>query len=407
MTAAGSSSSDWEPISRLVGNISPALAALLVLSCVGLVRAPQPMTPEQAAAGAWQRLADQRSFRFTLSLHTDMPMPIEVRFKGIRERADRELWSGYMRRRTEMTRVELRAEGAVQYEREPSGWRRTIRGVETRVLEQGEGALRSSRLEFVGIQRRRYVYRFRPDLPILDPTRSKKLSGLMELDPGSGLPVRLYCGDSAGTAEWELLLGRFNHGGTVAIPFTPAMVVDACPSRRLSGNALAGARATLGRRLARLGWEHRLSRTRRGLRLLLGQVKTRRQVELLFSRGNVEVWQGRWIAGGENADGAVEVGGDASRRVVLQRLLAADERLELQVGATTPLAATLEAYGVVSDSPQPAILVLNKTALSAAHSNSDGRQVFQDLGSEDDVRVIVALAGSGPLPVDFAVVFKP
>jgi hypothetical protein len=365
------------------------------------------MTPEQSGAGAWQRLEQLRSFRFTVRFHTDMPLPIEVRFSGVREQPDRESWSGYMRRRNELTRVELRAQGSEQYERDASRWRRTPRGIETRVLEQGEGAFRGRSLEFIGVEHGRCLFAFNPDLPILDPTRTKKLTGVMEVDPRSGLPVRLYCSDSAGTAEWELLLGRFNRAGSVDVPYEPAMTVDARPTRRLSRPAFSRVVATLELRLARLGWEHRLRRTSKGLTLSLGQPKSRRQIEWLFGVGNVEVWQGRWVETGETTGAAVEVGGDAARMAVLVRLQAANEQLEAEVLAATPLAASLVVSVTTPDKTAPAILVVDHAALAAATSVQDGKLEFRDIGNEDDVRVVAAVAAGEAIPTGFTVAIKP
>ena len=407
MTAAGSSYSDWAPISRSVRSSVPLLAAVLTLSCAGVLHNARAIAPEQAGAGAWKRLAQLRSFGFTLSFHTDTPLPIEVRFSGIREQADREVWSGYMGRRAEMSSVELRAEGPEQYEREPSGWRRTMRGIETRVLEQGEGAFAGSPLKFMRAEHGLYLFAFRPDLPILDPTQTKRLTGVMEVDSRSGLPVRLYCSDSAKTAEWELRLGRFNRAGSVSIPYEPAMTVDARPAGRVSRDAFNRAVATIDQRLAKLGWEHRLRRTSHGLVLLLRQPKSRRQVELLFSRGNVEVWQGRWIGTGESADAAVEVGRDAARRVVLEHLLAANRQIAAEVRTTTPLAAALVTSVALPDNRGPAILVVDGAAMSAASSGPDGKLVFQDIGNEDDVSVIAALANGGVIPTDLGITVKP
>jgi hypothetical protein len=365
------------------------------------------MTPEQAGAGAWGRLAQLRSFGFTLGFQTDVPFPIEVKFTGAREQADREVWSGSMRRRSEVSRVELRAEGPDQYEREQSGWRRTMRGIETKVLEQGEGAFRGRPLQFTGTERGRYRFAFKPDLPILDPTQTKRLTGIMEVDVRSGLPVRLYCSDSAKTAEWELRLGRFNRAGPVGVPYEPAMSVDARPTKRLSRTAFGRTTAILKQRLAKLGWDCRLRGTARGLTLLLGQPKSRRQVDLLFSRGSVEVWQGRWVATGESTDAAVEVGGDASRRVVLEHLLAANEQIAAEVRTTTPLAAALVTSVALPDKGGPAILVVDRTAISAASPDPDGKLLFRDIGSEDDARVIAALANGGVFPTDFGITVKP
>ncbi len=409
MTAAGSSSSGWAPISSPVRSSVPALLVLLTFSCAGLIRNTRPMAPEQAGVGAWERLAHLRSFRFTLSFHTDTPFPIEVRFSGAREQADREVWSGYMRRRGEVSKVELRAEGSDQYEKERSGWRRTMRGIETKVLEQGEGAFRGRPLEFTGTERGRYRFAFKPDLPILDPTQTKRLTGFMEVDPHSGLPLRLYCSDSGRTAEWELRLGRFNRAGPVDVPYQPAMTVDARPTKALNRVGFDRAVAILNQRLAELGWDHRLRRTSRGLTLLLGQPKSRRQVELLFSRGSVEIWQGRWASSGETLDSGavVEVGGDASRRVVLERLLASNERIAAEVRTTTPLAAALVTSVVMSDTGESAILVVDHVALAAASPAPEGELVFDDIGNEDDVRAIAALAMGGVIPADFVVTVKP
>lgn len=406
MTAAGSSSSGWALISSSVRGPVPVLLVLLTFSCAGLMRSARPMAPEQAGTGAWERLARLRSFRFSLSFHTDTPFPIEVRFTGVREQADRELWSGHIRRRGEVSKVELRAEGSDQYEREPAGWRRTIRGIETKVLEQGEGAFRGRPFEFVGSERGRYRFAFRPDLPILDPTRTKRLTGFMEVDHHSGLPVRLYCSDSDKTAEWELRLGRFNRAGSVNVPYQPAMTVDARPAQALDRAAFDRTVAILRRRLTELGWDHRLRRTSRGLTLLLGQPKSRRQVELLFSRGRVEVWQGRWLGTGETGTAALEVGGDASRRAVLERRLAANEELAAEVRVVTPLTAALAASAVPSDTARPIILVVDQEARSTAGSDSDGKLLFNDLGSEDDVRVIAALSATGVIPTDFRITVK-
>ena len=367
------------------------------------------MSPEQAGGRAWERLTELESFRFTLTFHTDVPLPIEVRFAGVRERPDREAWSGYMRHRADVSRVELRAEGPDQYEKERSGWRRTIRGVETRILEQGEGSLRGQPLVFAGTERGRYLFTFRPEVPIIDPSRTKKLGGVMEVDPRSGLPLRVYCADSARTAEWELTLGWFNRGGTVEVPYEPAMTVEARPARPLSRAEFGRAFGVLNQRLARLGWDCRLRRTARGLSLLLGQPKSRRQIGLLFSRGRIEVWQGRRLQAGETTDTAatVEVGGDASRRVALDRLLAVNERIAAEVRAVGPLAAVLEVSVAAPDSTGPVVLLLDRQALATAEPDRNGRNVFQDIGSEDDVRVIAALAAVGVMPADFAVTIEP
>jgi hypothetical protein len=127
---------------------------------------------------------------------------------------------------------------------------------------------------------------------------------------------------------------------------------------------------------------------------------------LLFSKGSVEIWQGRWLATGESTGAAVEVGGDAARRVVLEHLLAANEQIGAEVRTTTPVAAALVTSVALSDTRGLAILVVNRAAISAAGPGPDGKLLFQDIGSEDDVRVIAALASAGVLPSDFMVTLE-
>jgi hypothetical protein len=128
---------------------------------------------------------------------------------------------------------------------------------------------------------------------------------------------------------------------------------------------------------------------------------------MLFSRGNVEVWQGRWVGTGEIADAAVEVGRDAARRVMLEHRLAANEQIAAEVRTTTPVAAVLETSVVLPDSHGLAILVVDRIALSAASAGPDGRLVFQDIGNADDVSVIAALANGGVIPTEFEITVKP
>ncbi|MBN2465700.1 hypothetical protein JXD38_08800, partial [candidate division WOR-3 bacterium] len=193
----------------------------------------------------------------------------------------------------------------------------------------------------------------------------------------------------------------------IDVPYEPAMTVDAWPVQRLSRAAFSRAVTTIELRLAKLGWEHRLRRTSKGLALLLGQPKSRRQIQWLLSRGSVEVWQGRWVKSGETSSAAVEVGGDASRRVVLKRLLAANGQLEAGVRAPTPLAAVLVTSVPVPETTEPAVLVVDHAVLAAATSTPDGTLEFQDIGSEDDVRMIAALAAGDVIPADFTVAIRP
>jgi len=433
MTRTGSSYSDWEPTSKRLWPDSPvrhrgqessptllhALLTLFLLSCAGVrstaipTQAKSTERPEETGDSAWTRLARLGSFAFDLRFHTSTPFSMTARFTGARDSCDREVWTGTIRRGNEVSRVELRAEDAVQYEKDGPRWRRTLRGIETRVLEQGAAVLRGRPLLFSGSERGRHVFRFTPDLPLLDPGRTKSFTGWLEVEPRSGLPLRLYCQDSARTAEWELRLRRFNRGGSVAIPFLPAMVVEGKPSRRLSRSESNATIEILRQRLKLLGWECRLRRNRGRFVLLLSQPKPRKQLELLASPGTIEVWQAERLVqdAGHTPDAeslrVLEMEGDASRRFALVARLGANEQLAVEVKAETPLSAALQASLPHADPGVWLVLVVNGKALSSAHATQAGTASFGDLGNEDDARLYAALAAGPRLPAELNVTVRP
>jgi hypothetical protein len=91
---------------------------------------------------------------------------------------------------------------------------------------------------------------------------------------------------------------------------------------------------------------------------------------------------------------------------VLERRLAGNEQIAAEARATTPLAAVLVISVVASDARVPAILVVDQVALAAASPTPEGELLFDDIGNEDDVRVIAALATGGVIPTDFRVTVK-
>lgn len=385
-----------------------ALASALVLaSCVAAVKRGQPFDPKTAATGALERLAVQKSFAFELSYHTDFPFPMAVSFTGVRESTDREQWSGSWRRRGDVSRVDLRGDGPDQFERAGSGWRKAMRGAETRILDHARGAFGSGVPEYVETRAGRYVYRFRPELPTLDPTQTKRLVGRLEIDRYSGLPLRVYGADSAKTAEWELKLARFNSTRPVDVPFVSAMTVLARPARGTGKVKLNQSITVLKQRLEELGWEYRLNRTGASLEILLGRVRPLGHAVLLLDSGRVEVWICHPPSEAAESSRALPVGGDAARLVVLDRQVGANGTVGARLDTGSPVEAGIEVTMGVGAIAGLCALVLDGRVLSTAARSEQGRVVFFDVGNEEEARLIVALANHGVLTAHLEVTGRP
>jgi hypothetical protein len=389
---------------------SLALFLPVFICCAAAVRKSAPLTPDEAAAGFWERLNSVKSFRFDLRYHTDVPFKIAADFDGARENSDREAWEGDWWRGGEHGRVLLRAAGATQYEREGAGWRRVQRGLETRILDQAEPVLRGVRLRHLRSEHGRHVYEFEPEVPILDPTQTRRLFGLVEIDSRSGLPLRVYCHDSSKTAEWELRFAGFGRAARIEVPFLPAQETEAEPDRRLGRAEWGQALRVLDDRLARLGVEYRLRRTRSGLTLELDRAFSAAQTALLLGAGRVEVWAGRRATDSLPSDSLRVVGlaGDAARLMALTRRVATAEDLEVEPRLELPvdpkLGVKLRGSRAVADSGSTFVLLVDARALGTALSDRTGDLLFRDLGSEDAVRIVAALAESGALPAGFKAV---
>ncbi len=411
MTEAGSlsSGSAWTSSSSVLRS---ALVVLLVCSCVRFVNRAKPLSPEEAARGYTDRLKAVRSFAFHLSYHTDVPFPIGAEFFGTRQENDREEWNGTWTRGGEKSKVALRAAGPVQYEYDNGRWRRTQRGVETRILDQLEPVVKGSRLAFVKTEGGRHWYQFAPEVPILDPTQTRKLTGVIEIDVRSGLPRRVYCSDSARTAEWSLLLGRFNRAGRVQIPFVPVQTIKAVPARRLSRSELYRAEKTVGARLRRLDPEAEVAASRGGLLLRTASRLSDRQVELLLTEGKAEV-RAATLCTGLDTTGTVRVGDDAATRVALGRVVAGPGALTAELVAEVPVRPGLGLTSRKSDSilVEPGedmvlAFLLDGAVLSVTRGLSAGRMVFYDLGSEELVAAMAGVVDGGVLPARFRVAAK-
>jgi len=407
-----------------VARVIAAAGLVLVLACVPAVSRGGRVDPENAPTEVWQRLAGLRSFRFKLRYHTDVPFSLAAECRGAKINPDRELWRVVWRRGGERSSTVLIGAQESQFELSARGWQRTVRGVETRVVDQARNVLGQGTVVLKEERRGRLVYTFRPAVPLLDPTGTKPLAGVLEIESKSGLPLRLSCSDSMQSAEWELTFGGFNQPVRVVVPFVVAQRLLAAPIERLGRRTIGVAVNTIEKRLADLGWLARLRRVRGGLELVFDQERPRRQVELLLSAARVEVWQAAWLSdslgrpsgcarGRALCDSWVlPVGDDVARKVVLEKLVAANPGIEAEPDISLPVEPklTLSLPGSAIDTVAAYALVIDGKVLSVTGGEpgqKPGTLRFTGLGNEAMVRLLVALANHEPLPTSFNVVVVP
>ncbi|MEO0079906.1 MAG: hypothetical protein ABIK44_04430, partial [candidate division WOR-3 bacterium] len=342
---------------------------------------------------------------------TDFPFPLAAECRGTWQNPGRELWHIRWQRDGKWSRTVMVGVEENQFEQSGSAWRRTGRGIETDILEQARAVAGNATWELVEEREERLIYRFRPVLPLLDPTGRKSFVGIVVIDRSSGVPVTIHCRDSTKTAEWELRLFGFNRPARIPEPFVAAQRVRAEPEKRVGGKVLTGAVRTITARLTDLDWEYRLRRIREGLELLFTEAHQRRLLELLFSVCRVEIWQAvRLLEGQEGLDSlpVVFVGGDAARRIALKKLVATNPGLEAVPDLSLPvepkLAITL--HPSLLDTSATYALVVDGKAQSVVvpEPGLQGWTLrFAGLGNEEAVKVVAACARHEPLPTDFSV----
>ncbi len=398
------------------------LLAGLVIFLLGCIPTVKPVRPVSEVIGAepWKQLGRLQSFSFRLWYRTDVPFSIIARYTGVRDSSDREAWDGFYLRDGERKAVHLRAKGAIQFFLTDSGWQAQPRGLETRILVQLEQLLRDVQFNYIGEADGKLIFQFIPNMTLIDPLRVKVLTGQLEIERGSGLPVRIYCRDWQRTAEWEVGFYRFNRSKRVALPFVPAsrfwLTVNKpfnCAVKRKLATALA-------RRFQQFGADFRFQWRGRRLQVMLDQALPGSAIELLVSRGRVELWRGRWATEAElGTAGVLPVGIDAAHQVVLEELLGANGTLSVAIDTTMPEQPKL----LVRGSFQPEgnhryILLIDGRVLGTTTRFETGQQqaesepretatlIFSDIGRLEVLRAIVTLLNTALLSPDLVLVLN-
>jgi hypothetical protein len=384
-------------------------ALLAVSGCVQGVRRGAVMPPDSAWAGCWRRLEDHSSFRFRLEYRTDSPLAVSAQYSGLWLAPDREAWDGDWTRGGERRAVRLRAAGDQQYDFAGDTWAQSLRGVETRIIEQLRQVVRDPRPKLESSTDAAYIFTFNPGLRFLDPAGAKHFSGQAEVDARLGVPLRVTGVDSAGTAACTFEFFDFDRPGRIELPFVSGQTVELEPVRRMPLFSRGRTQRAIKVRLERMGWVSRAAWRGRVLRLQLEEGKPGHVVSLLAQRGLVEVWQCR-RAGGDSPEQpgtALSVGGDASQRVVLEQRVGSNAELLAEVLAPLPVSPVLRVRTAGAVPGQLAALVVDGQALALATIAESGVIDFGDIGSIETVRALAALTATRPLPVGLGTAGRP
>jgi len=369
------------------------------LSCTQYVNLAPPNDLRRAPEEAAGRLASLGSFAFRLEYRTDVPFELGADLSGAWQAPGRERWEGTTYRGVEMSSVRLVADGERQYEMREGRWDRQPRGYETRAIQQFGDAFRGRALTLAdsGPVLR---FDFTPLFPLLDPTRSKKLVGRLEVERATGLPKLLAIEESSGVARWQMSFSRFNRAGRVLTPFVPETSFVLQPLGRVSRAALGAMVAVLRARLDTLGWEYRLERESGRLVLALDRRPSREAATVLLGRGEVSLHRAERTAAGDT--GGMTVGGDAAYRVILGPALGGNQEFSIE----NELEFIPEAR-LVFVAREPArldsglvALVVDRKVTSAARAGA-GRVEFSDVGSKETGRIVRAVAANRPMPAGF------
>uniref|UniRef100_A0A7V3V032 Uncharacterized protein n=1 Tax=candidate division WOR-3 bacterium TaxID=2052148 RepID=A0A7V3V032_UNCW3 len=385
------------------------LTGLFFCTCIYPVE-NQKYPIEKINADIYKELTRLKTFRFTLWYRTDMPVHLTARYTGQWEGPDKELWDGFLNRDGVKQQVRLRAKNDVQFILTDSGWQVQPRGLETQIFSQLEQMFIDVQLNYTGQVHNNYCFEFKPRMTLIDPLRLKDITGELEVDRTSGLPVRIYLTNAQKSAEWELRLSHFNRAGKVQIPFVAATKLYLFSPHCLHCKVRKKFTRMFINRLDRIRIDYRLKWRGNCLQVQLERVLSRAALELLSTRGKVELWRGRWLGLKETAMGKVlGVGIDPASRVELLEKIGENSSLISEIDSLTSQKQKLivEAGGGNQNLDSKYILLIDDRVIGITDDvrvfagKDEGHKtvlIFSDIAPEEVLPIISALINSQPLP---------
>lgn len=377
--------------------------ALAFLSCAPHLVKPT-LKPEEIPGFAFKNLKRQRSFAFEYRLEQKEPIAVSQSAAGIYILPDQEEVQGrWTYGDGSSLAFHLVGLGDREYEKTDQGWEANSRGEETDLLVQVERALALGKLNPTS-EKPDWEFEFKPNVPFLDPTFSKKIVGRLVVNKNY-LPKRIAAWDENRTVFWQVDFKDYNQPERVNLPFVKQMRVLV---------ATGGSREAVERikqRFLTFGLEAKVSLQGSTVELTLAENIKEEQLQRLLARGEFQIARVRWLefqpaaeTTGTTFDGrpvAVEspelsnldlsgarVSYDPLGRPVVELILnPAGEKKFLEFAKNN----ISNHYGIIIDGTIWAINYIDKIPTSAIIS-------LVELPTYTDARMIEALINSGVLP---------
>jgi len=430
-----------------------ALASMLtVAGCPAPVRYQTPLVPpappEEMVEHALGNLAEQPfRFRWELRRHAGGALgQVEATFEGERVWPDLVHVRGAWRFGEEEEEEEAYGIGDQQYkslgtERE---WVRGPREEASNPLGQVEVVLGKGPFSFEGEEihreKRMYVFGFEPNVALLDPTMTKSVTGQIWVDAERLLPERILAredGVASPSLWWEMAFDEI--GGPLELRLPTAgrrhrIVLEPGAEERPQQQLLQAARTVVEARCRSFAPEADIEVDVAGRRIVLdlGNVDAPFKVAQVAVRpGSLELWLGCWP---DEDVVTLRAEGVESRYGEGARLAFEREKVSRPLVLLRPLSGTpqgcMRAVRSAFDDLSRPLVEIELDSLCAARLGEDGRLVDRPLAvvvdrrvvdapivrrgqlgiirfglgmSSDEVRGLVAILESGPLPVALVV----
>lgn len=246
------------------------------------------MKPEEIPDFAFKNLKRQRSFAFDYRLEQKEPVSVKHQASGIYILPDQvEIQGSWIYGDGSTLPFKLVGYGDKEYEKTDTGWTVHSRGEETDLLVQVERAKALGKFKLTK-ERPNWEFEFSPNVPFLDPTLSKKITGLLVIDRNY-LPKSIAAWTEAKTAFWQVEFRDFNKPQRINLPFVKQMRVT------LTGGEKRQTVEKIRQRFLTVNLEATVSVKGGQIELVLAQEVKEEFLKNLLAPGVLQVAKVRWL----------------------------------------------------------------------------------------------------------------
>jgi hypothetical protein len=175
--------------------------------------------------------------------------------------------------------------GDIEYLKKGSAWERISRGEESDIFTQIVRILTTDTFEYKGGDGD-FTYRFRANVPFLDPERRKDMIGFITVSSDNFLPKYIWAGLPDSTTYWTARLSGYNSARGIKPPVKEMQEYLVIPNTRSTDDY-----AKLKRRLELLSVESRLEQVDNGFLLRLDEYLGLEDVMEMLRPGGMALYE--------------------------------------------------------------------------------------------------------------------